>query len=137
MAEEISYRRFTTKSLVFFKRIICGPQESPRSNSGMMMPCCFFPPAALSLCLYEFLTFNSYHQDLGQWRCGSLPFLRLFPDDSAYRSCQPSKGCCVCFFVNHQKVLLVWVYYSKGYHYFVLVVVLVVVGFDLSCFLQL
>jgi hypothetical protein len=136
MAEEISYRRFTTKSLVFFKRIICRPQESPRSNSGMMMPCCFFPPAALSLSLYEVLTINSYHQDLGQWRCCSLPFPRLFPNDSAYHSCQPSKGCCVCFFITYQKVLLVWVYYSKYYHYFVLVVP-VVVGFDLSCFLQL
>ena len=80
MAEEISYRRFTTKSLVFFKRIICRPQESPRSNSGIMMPCCFFPPAALSLSLYDVLIINSYHQDSSQQRCGlDVTFFVLEP----------------------------------------------------------
>ena len=133
MAEEISYRRFTTKSLVFFKRIICRPQESPRSNSGMMMPCCFFPPAAVSLSLYEVLTINSYHQDLGQWRCCSLPFLRLFPMTQPTTLANLVR---VAVYVSLLPTKKVWVYYSKDYHYFVLVV-LVVVGFDLSCFLQL
>ena len=65
--EQVDGKLWNIVSEIFciFYAYIYEPQESsPRSNSGIMMPC-LFPPAALSMALYQMLIIN---------RCYFLPY---------------------------------------------------------------
>jgi hypothetical protein len=54
------------------------PQEPPRSNSGIMMPCLFYP-AALSMAVYQMLIIDRYYF------CHTYPTKFLLINEVNYR----------------------------------------------------